>query len=68
LPVYGGTLVSLSPFYVGLIPTDVAGEYRDPTIPGGLGNVTIFLQVLQVDGSFPQLFAFSNILQVNFLP
>lgn len=68
VPFYGGTLVSLSPFYVGLVPTDAAGEYHDPTIPGGLGNVTIFLQALQVDGSLPQLFAFSNILQVNFLP
>lgn len=68
VPVFDGTLVSPNPFYVGAIPTDAAGEYHDPTIPGGLGNVSIFLQVLQVDGSFPQLFAFSNILQVNFLP
>lgn len=68
VPLFGGTLVSTDLFFIGSVPTDAAGEYVDPGIPGGLGNVTVYLQALQVDGNLPELIAFSNILRVDFLP
>jgi hypothetical protein len=67
-PFKGGTLVPLPVLLQTASSTDASGEIHIPGIAGGNGPLTVFAQYVITDASQPKGFAFSNALQVEFLP
>ncbi|MDG2147919.1 MAG: hypothetical protein P8N09_00170 [Planctomycetota bacterium] len=66
--VAGGTLVPVPWTYLRLLVLDGSGEALIANIPGGGGPFSAFVQVVAEDGSQVEGYAFSNALQVDFLP
>lgn len=67
-PVKGGTLVPVPVLAQVALTTNGAGEILIPGVAGGGGPVTIYAQYAIVDGAQTLGFAFSNALQIDYLP
>ena len=67
VPVAGGTLVPNPWVILRVDVTDVFGGLTHP-IRGGGGPLTLVSQYVVVDDGQPQGFAFTNAVQVTFLP
>ena len=64
----GGTLVPLPTLLLLGVSAGPAGTLIVPSIPGGFGPGSLFVQAARADAQQPKGFAFSNALRLDFLP
>jgi hypothetical protein len=66
-PIFGGTAVPVSPTIVLSLVAGASGDV-ELTVQGGGGPATFYAQAYAFDPLLPQMLAFSNALEIEFLP
>lgn len=67
-PIKGGTIVPLPWLLEFMIPLGGTGQLTVPGIAGGGGPFTAYMQAVATDTGQPLGYAFSNAIQVDYLP
>jgi hypothetical protein len=67
-PAFGGTLVPLPLSFALPLTTNAAGSFAMPTVPGGGGPQSLYLQAIHLDPGLPTGHGISNAIRADFLP
>lgn len=69
LPAVGGIVVpNVTQGIILPFPTDAQGKFSILGVPGGYGNLKVYVQTIAVDPMLPKGYAFSNALEIQLLP
>lgn len=69
LPAAGGLVIpNVTQGLILPFPTDGQGKFSMFGVPGGYGNVKVYVQTIAVDPNLPKGYAFSNGLEIQMLP